>query len=235
MSDLGEAGGGPPRARVEMLEFRHEPGCYNTFISCMKKLPDILLSNLIGLLIMAACSSTGESVTPVTITMNPQPTATAVRILPTPASPGDSIVWRDLQVTMDEIEITEDFITDFGSTRSPSPGMKFMWAHNQLKNVRQIEIEIPQIEHFSVLYAATELKPTYGHRQEYTDFSTLGPMLFPNQEADGWIRFDIPAAAELKDMLCVFIPESAQIGTTFSSPNYPYSEDKPTYVWKCAP
>ena len=200
----------------------------------MKKTRNIAVSNLICLLILAACSSPGESVTPVTPTGTSQPTATAVRILPTPASPGDSIVWQDLQVTMDQIEITEDFITDFGSTRSPSPGMKFMWAHIQLKNVGRIEIEIPEIEHFSVLYAATELKPTYGHRQEYTDYSTLEPVLFPDQEANGWIRFDIPATAELKDMLCVFLPESAQIGTTFSSPNYPYSEDKPTYVWKCA-
>jgi hypothetical protein len=199
----------------------------------MKKPQAILLSGLIGLLVLAACSSIGESVTPVTPTVISQPTATAVRILPTPASPGDSILWRDLQVTLDQVEITEDFITDFGSTRSPSPGMKFMWAHIQLKNVGQIEIEIPEIEHFSVLYAATELKPTYGHRQEYTDYSTLGPILFPDQGADGWVRFDIPATAELKDMLCVFLPESAQIGTTFSSPNYPYSEDKPTYVWKC--
>ena len=184
---------------------------------------------------LAACSSSGEPVTPVTITVPPQPTATEVRILPTPSSPGDSIIWQDLQVTMDQIETTDDFITEFGSQRIPSPGMKFMWVHIQLKNVGQIEIEIPQIEHFSVLYAATELKPTYGHRQKYTEYATLGPILFPDQEGDGWIRFDIPATAELKDMLCVFIPESAQIGTTFSSPNYPYSEDKPTYVWKCAP
>jgi hypothetical protein len=201
----------------------------------MKIPPGVLLKNLIGLLILTACSSTGESVTPVTITATPPPTATEVRILPTPASPGDSIVWRDLQVTMDQIETTEDFITEFGSTRSPSPGTKFMWVHIQLKNVGQIEIDIPPLEHFSVLYAATELKPTYGHREKYTEYATLGPVLFPNQEADGWIRFDIPATAELKDMLCVFIPESAQIGTTFSSPNYPYSEGKPTYVWKCAP
>ena len=200
----------------------------------MKKQRNIRVSNLICLLILAACSATGESVTPVSPTATPQPTATAVRTFPTPASPGDSILWQDLQVTLDQIEITEDFITDFGSTRVPSPGMKFMWAHIQLKNVGRIEIEIPPFEHFSVLYAATELKPTYGYRQGYTEYSTLGPILFPGQEADGWIRIDIPTTAELKDMLCVFIPESAQIGTTFSSPNYPYSEDKPTYVWQCA-
>ena len=110
-----------------------------------------------------------------------------------------------------------------------------MWVHVQLKNVGQIEVEVPILEHFSVLYAATEIKPTYGHRQGYTEYSTLGPMLFPDKAVDGWIRFDIPVAAELQDLLGVFIPESAQIGTSFSSPNYPYSENKPTYVWKCAP
>ncbi|MDQ3006046.1 MAG: hypothetical protein M3R47_11795 [Chloroflexota bacterium] len=201
----------------------------------MKKLPGSLLKIWIGLLMLTACSSSSESIVPVTATVPPQPTATQVKVLPTPASPGDSITWRDLQVIIGQLEITDEFITEFGSTRKPSPGKNFMWAHIQLKNVGQIEIEIPQIEHFSVLYAALELKPTYGHRQAYTDYSTLGPILFPGDEADGWIRFDIPATAELKDMLCVFIPESAQIGSTFSSPNYPYSEDKPTYVWKCAP
>jgi len=200
----------------------------------MKKLPSILLNHLIGLLILTACTTAGESVTPVTITLFPQPTATEVRILPTPASPGDTITWRDLQVTMDRPEITQDFITEFGSTRNPSPGTKFMWMHIQLINKGQIEVDLPRLENFSVLYAATELKPTYGYRQGYTEYSTLGPILFPDKATDGWIRFDIPAAAELKDLLCVFLPESTQIGTTFSSPNYPYSEDKPTYVWKCA-
>jgi len=193
------------------------------------------VNNLIGLLILTACSSTGESVTPVTITLFPQPTATQVRILPTPASPGDSITWRGLQVTLGQIEATEEFITEFGSTRNPSPGMKFMWVHIQLKNMGQIEMDVPKLENYSVLYAATELKPTYGHRQGYKDYSTLGSILFPDQEADGWIRFDIPVAAELKDLSCVFLPESSQIGTSFSSPNYPYSENKPTYVWNCAP
>ena len=199
----------------------------------MKNLSSLLLRNLIWLFLLTACATANKSVTPVTITP-PQPTATEVRILPTPASPGDAITWRDLQVSMGQIEITENFVTEFGSTRDPSAGMKFMWVHIQLKNVGQLEIDTPQLENFSVLYAATEIKPTYGHRQGYKDYSTLGSVLFPEQEADAWIRFDIPAAAELKDLLCVFLPESSQVGVSFSSPNYPYS-DKPTYVWKCAP
>ena len=198
----------------------------------MKKSRSVLLTFWLGLITLTVCSCNGESIAPGTVF--PNATATQVRILPTPASPGDAIIWRDLQITMDQLEITDEFMTEFGSKRIPPAGKKFMWSHIQLKNVGRIEVEIPQIEHFSVLYAATEIKPTYGHRLGYTDYSTLGPMLFPDQGADAWIRFDIPAAAELKDMLCVFIPESAQIGTTFSSPNYPYSA-KPTYVWTCAP
>jgi len=201
----------------------------------MKNIPDVLLRSLIGLFLITACSTTDASTPPGITTTTSQPTATEAGPLPTPASPGDSITWRDLQVTLDQIETTQEFVTEFGTTRIPSPGKKFMWVHIQLTNVGQIEINIPILENFSVLYAATELKPTYGHRQGYMDYSTLGPILFPDQQADGWIRFDIPATAELTNLLCVFLPESAQIGTTISSPNYPYSEDKPTYVWKCAP
>src|SRR5215207_1574403 len=191
--------------------------------------PQILL---IGLFVLTGCSSTGESVVPVP---SPLPTPTEIRVLPTPASAGDSITWRDLQVTMDQIEITEEFITEFGTTRNPPVGEKFMWVHVQLRNVGQIEINTPLLENFSVLYAATELKPSYGHRGGYTEYSTLAPVLFPNDEADGWIRFDIPAAAELKDLRFVFLPISAQVGASYSSPNYPYSDDKPTYVWEVVP
>ena len=200
----------------------------------MKNLQNVLLRNLIGLFILAACSSTGESVTPVTATAPPQPAATEIKILPTPASPGDSMTWQSLQVTMGQVEITKDFITEYGTTRIPSTDMKFFWVHVQLKNVGEVEVELPHFENFSVLYAATELKPTYGHRQGYQEYSTLEPILFPDHEADAWLRFDIPAAAELTDLRFVFLPTSSQVGTSFSSPNYPYS-DKPTYVWKCAP
>lgn len=196
----------------------------------MNKTLNILLT---ALFIVSACTATGESVAPVAITAPPQPTATEITVLPTPASPGNSVTWRDLQVTMDQIEITEEFITEFGTSRIPPAGEKFLWVHVQLKNAGQIEINTPLLENFSVLYAATEIKPSYGHRREYTEYSTLAPVLFPNDAVDGWIRFDIPAAAELKDLRFVFLPISAQVGASFSSPNYPYSKDKPTFVWKC--
>ena len=198
-----------------------------------QKSPFILL---IGLFILAACATKSESRSiPATVTPTPLPTATATRVLPTPSSPNDSILWDDLRVTMDRLEITDEYVTDFGSIRNPPVGMKFLWVHVQLKNTGQIEMDVPSFEHYSILYAATEIKPIYGHRQGYTEYTALVSTISPNQELDGWLRFDIPATAEFRDMRFVFLPESAQVGVSYSSPHYPYAEDKPTYVWDCEP
>lgn len=197
----------------------------------MKKLSYTLT---VGLLILTACASaapTGTAVLPATPPS--QPTATSIRALPTFSSPGNSIVWDALQVTMDRLEITQDYFTDYGSSRVPPAGQKFLWVHIQLKNTSQTEIEVPLSEHYSILYAGTELKPSYGHRQGYSEYTAIGPTIFPDQQLDGWIRFDIPSAAELRDLHFVFLPESSQVGASYNSPNYPYADDKPTYVWKC--
>ena len=195
-----------------------------------KRKPIVLLE----LLILTACFPFADFFTaPATATPFPPPTPTTIRILPTPASPGDSVIWRDLQVSMDRAEITDSFINEFGSRRNPSTGQQFLWVHVALKNVGQDEIRLPEPENFSALYAESEFKPLYGHRQGYTDYSDLGPTLFPGQEVDAWLRFDIPVAANLKPLWFVFLPTSAQVGVLPSSPNYPYAENKPTFVWKC--
>ena len=46
---------------------------------------------------------------------------------PTPVSPGQMIVYDDLQVTMSQAEITTSYPTEYGSTREPPAGMKFLW------------------------------------------------------------------------------------------------------------
>ena len=191
---------------------------------------------LIALFVLTACSSiediAGTAASP---TPFPQPTATQILVLPTPSSPGDQIVWDNLQVTMDRLEVSQDYLTDYGSTRIPPNGQKFLWVQVRLKNIGQIQLDVPAAEHFSVLYAAAELKPTYGHRQGYPDYTALGSLIFPNQELDAWLRFDIPTTAGFNDLRFVFLPESSQVGTSFSSPEYPYAKDKPTYVWNCRP
>jgi hypothetical protein len=199
----------------------------------MKKLSSIFA---IVLIILTACSSTGEpSAAQATETASPQPDATGIKVFPTPSALSDSIIWDGLQVTMDQLEITQDYMTDYGSSRIPPAGQKFLWVNIRLENMGQSELDVPLSEHFSVLYAGTELKPSYGHRQGYADYTTLGSVIFPNQKLDSWLRFDIPTAAELNELRFVFLPESSQVGSSFSSPNYPYAEDKPTYVWKCGP
>ena len=136
-------------------------------------------------------------------------------------------------MSLDQAEITESFTTEFGSQRIPTGDQKFLWIHVTLKNVGKDEIAIPAAEHFSVLYAESEFKPVYGHRQGYADYTDLSSTLFSEQELDAWLRFDIPAAAELGDLWFVFLPTSAEVGASPSSPNYPYAENKPTFVWKC--
>src|SRR5688500_16519808 len=150
----------------------------------LKTTPNVVF---IGLFILTACSSIGEFFsTTVTTTPFPQSTATEITILPTPSSPGDTIIWRDLQVSMDQAEITDSFITEFGSQREPSAGQKFLWVHLMLENVGESEIVLPAPENFSVLYAESEFKSIYGHRQGYVDYTDLGSTLFPGQELDAW-------------------------------------------------
>jgi Domain of unknown function (DUF4352) len=198
----------------------------------MKKVPGILL---IGLFILAACASADEfSSTPAVGTASSQPTPTHVKVVPTPSSPGDSVIWRNLQVSMDQAEITDSFINEFGSQRIPSEGKKFLWIHVVLENVGTEEILLPEPENFSTLYAESEFKPIYGHRQGYVDYTALGSTLFPGQKLDAWLRFDIPDTADLEDLWFVFLPTSAQVGVLPSAPNYPYADNKPTFVWKCA-
>jgi hypothetical protein len=205
------------------------------FNAAMRKTSSILFTLP---LILSACFSAGPSASPsaaVAATATQQPAATATIMLPTPSSPGATITWKNLQVTLGDLGITQEYETEYGSKRIPPAGQKFLWVEVHLKNTGQIEVQVPAVEHFSVLYAGTELKPAYGHRKDFADYTTLGPILFPDHAVDAWLRFDIPLNAELPDLRFVFLPESAQVGTSFESPEYPYSRDKPTFVWNCTP
>jgi Domain of unknown function (DUF4352) len=197
----------------------------------MKKVSGILF---IGLFILAACSSTGQSTAVVTVTAPPQPTATEIKVLPTPMSPSQTVVYEDLQVAMNQAEITTSYLTEFSSTREPPAGKKFLWIHIVLKNIGQQEQNLPAPEHFSVLNGTTEYKSIYGHRKDHADYMALTTGLVQGQEADAWLRFDIPDALELKDLQFVFLPESSQVSTGFSSSEYSWG-DHPIYLWACAP
>jgi hypothetical protein len=200
----------------------------------MKKTVMLLLSCLLGLLMVAACTTASEAVVPTSI---PSPTSQAIaeiKTLPTPAPLGQMVVYDDLQVVMSEAEITTSYLTEYGSEREPSAGQKIIWIHILLKNISQSEQTLPATEHFSVMYDSTEFKPTYGHRKDHTDYTSLNTNILMGQEVDAWLRFDIPATAELQDMQFAFLPESLQVSFNFSSSDYSWA-DHPIYLWNCAP
>ena len=199
----------------------------------MKKTWMLVLMFLFGVLILTACNSAGEPVLPTPApSASPQPTIE--KILPTPVSPGQMVIYGDLQVVMSQAEITTSYLTEYGSTREPPAGDKFLWIHIDLKDIGQGSRDLPTSDHFSVLNGATEFKSTYGRRKDYADYMDLTTGMVQGQEVNAWLRFDIPAALELKDLWFAFLPESTQVSVGFSSSNYPWG-DLPIYLWMCAP
>lgn len=199
----------------------------------MKKILLLVLSSLFGLLLVTACNSS-SSVVP-TAVPSATPKATEVsKSLPTPVSSGQAIMYNDLQVTMDQAELTASYVTEYGSSREPTGNKKFLWIHIILKNISQKEQNLPAEEHFSALYDTTEFKPTYGHRKDYMDYTALNTVINQGEELNAWLRFDVPAGAELKDLTFAFLPESTQVSLGFSSSAYSWA-DHPIYLWTCAP
>ncbi len=194
----------------------------------MMKTLRLLLSSLIGVLLCTACSSASRPVVPL-----PTPSQT-VKSLPTPVLPGKMIIYKDLQVLMRQAEITTSYLTEYGSSREPPAGQKFLWIRINLKNISQHEQSLPATEHFSVLYGKTEFKPTYGHRNGYADYTALKAAMYQGQDVDAWLRFDIPAVTELEDLWFAFLPESSQVSVSFSPNDYPWG-DHPIYLWTCTP
>jgi len=201
----------------------------------MTKTFRIVLTCLLGLSLATACNSAGEAAVP---TPAPSPTLLAAverKSLPTPISPSQMIVYDDLQVMMIEAEISTSYVTEYGSEREPtSADQKFIWIRLLLRNMGHGERNLPETEHFSVLFGNDEFKPTYGHRKDHTDYTSLNTNMAIQQEVDAWLRFDIPANAELQDLWFAFLPESSQVSFDFSSGDY-FWADHPIYLWTCTP
>jgi hypothetical protein len=133
---------------------------------------------------------------------------------------------------MSRSEITTDYMTEYGSSREPTSGSKFLWIEVQLENSGSGEQNLPAPEHFSVVYGTSEFKPGYGHRKDYPDYLALKPNLFQYQKVVAWLRFEIPVAAELQELQFVFLPESVQVNYSFPATGYSWA-DHPIYVWQC--
>jgi len=133
---------------------------------------------------------------------------------------------------MSQAEITSGYLTEYDSRRDPTLGGKFLWIEVQLENSGPDEQVLPAPEHFSVLYGTSEFKPSYGHRKDYPDYTVLKAGLFQGQKVNAWLRFDLPAAAELPELQFVFQPESVEINYSFPTTDYAWA-DHPIYFWRC--
>jgi hypothetical protein len=192
-----------------------------------------MVSGLFVVLVMVACNPASEPILPTPVpSAIPQPTVE--KVLPTPFAPGRMITYDSLQVVMSQAEITAGYLTEYGSTRQPPAGEEFLWIHINLKNTGQDIRDLPAPEHFSVLNETAEFKPAYGHRMDHPDYMSLTTALVEGQAVDAWLRFDIPAALELKELVFVFLPESSVVSVGFSSTDYPVG-DHPIFLWNCAP
>ncbi|MGC1379211.1 MAG: DUF4352 domain-containing protein [Anaerolineales bacterium] len=149
---------------------------------------------------------------------------------PTPASPGQAISYEGLQVTIDHAELSTDYLTEYGSRREPPADTKFLWVQVALKNSGAQAHDLPAAQHFSALYGGGEFKPTYGHRQGYADYTVLDGVVYPGQSLVAWLRFDVPAVAELSLLQFAYLPKSSRV--TYS--DYAW-RDQPVFLWRLAP
>ena len=184
---------------------------------------------LIAAFVLTAC----ESQNPPTPTALVLPTATTAGITPTPIRIGQAITYDGLQVSVESNEITGRYTTQFNTVREPPTGIKFLWVQVGLKNVTAALLAIPDTEHFSVLHERTEFKTSYGHRQNFLDYTTLPDKISPDQEIKSWLRFEIPAAIEPSSLWFAYLPRSSRV--TFLPPGSPAWGDHPEYLWKLSP
>ncbi len=189
---------------------------------------------LLGLLFITACAPANAAVVPTPVPSATLQATAEIKSLPTPIPNGQTISYKDLQVTMEQAEITASYETEFGSTREPTAGIKFLWIHIVLKNVGAQEQTLPAEEHFSALLGEIDFKPSYGYRKDHADYKALKTVLNSGEEVNAWLRFDVPGDAELKDLIFAFLPESTQVSFGFSSSDY-FWADHPIYLWNCVP
>jgi hypothetical protein len=198
----------------------------------MDKTLQIVLCGLIGSLVLAACGGPQKPGVPTVINSTSPPSATQPGSFPTPIPRGATITYQEIQVGMSETELTNGYMTEFGSEREPSAGVKFLWVRVMVENLDTLEHPLPGPEHFIVLYGAGEFKASYGHRQDYPDYLSLKTVIYQGQKVDAWLRFEIPADAKLQDLQFVYLPESFQLSSAIQTQDYTWA-DHPAFFWRC--
>ncbi len=160
-------------------------------------------------------------------TRTPLPSA----IPPTLMVPGNQAVYDDFQVSMLGYELGSTYTTEYGSLREPPTGQQFVWIHVQVANQGQTMQNLPPSVHYSVLYQGLEVKSSYGHRQNFSDYTTLRAGLSARQTVDGWLRYVLPIAAQAGDISFAYLPDSIQVSFVSPGTASPWAEHK-IFLWR---
>ena len=180
---------------------------------------------------LTACSSGNRKPIP-TINYATSPAIAApVAVMPTTIAPGLAIAHKNLLVTLLQAEISQDYQTEFGSRRDPTLGASFLWVEISVKNTGTTKLKLPAPEHYSALFGTSEFKSGYAHRMNYPDYNSLSSDLFPAQEVQAWLRFDIPGDTALQSLQFVYLPESLQVSGSITSSAYEWA-DHPLFIWQ---
>lgn len=188
----------------------------------------------IVIFLLAACAPRAAALPP-TATLTPAPGAVALlatpKPLPTAASLGEAVTFEDLTIQIGGVELNDQYKTRFGPVRDATPGVKFLWVQVLVENNGQAVKDLPAEDHFSVLHAGREYKPTYGHRDGFPDYTSLGGAVLPGSPLDGWLRFDIQEETGLDDLQFAFLPESTRITYTRTQSGSSIF-DHPVFLWR---
>jgi hypothetical protein len=198
----------------------------------MKHFAQWVLWILFSLAVLASCEFENVRPAPTVSYFTSEPILTQVKYLPTAIPRNQSITFKGLRLTMKQAEITAGYDTEYGFKREPTLGGKFLWVDIQLENISNADQRLPTPEHFSAVYGTNEEKPSYGHRQDRPDYSSLKPVLYQGQKEEAWLRFDIPESIELNSLNFVFLPDSLHVNLPNPESGYSWA-DHPQYFWQC--
>jgi hypothetical protein len=112
-----------------------------------------------------------------------------------------------LQVTLKNLNSPE-YTTEFGTVRQPPRDGQYLWVQVALENLTEKVLSLPRVDRFGLLFHDQELEATYGHRQNFPDYTSQESSLYPDQSLEAWLRFEVSAEAQASDLLFAFSPES---------------------------
>lgn len=153
---------------------------------------------------------------------------------PTPLAPGSMVIHNDFRIVLLRAEISGEYVSQYGSVRQPAAGAKYLWVEVSLQNQGTRPIQTPGSDHYSVLFYSREIKPSYGHRQDYQEYTALDTTIYPGETLQAWLRFEIPETAQISDFRFAYMPDSVRVSLAAPETDTPWARHS-LYLWNLTP